>query len=75
MNPLSPGGKVHIGVHTDVTHDSRNYGLLNSIFHQSFSDTSIISCVTFGMLLLAILIGADINYVLFRTLNQLESAM
>ena len=34
MNPLSAAGTLHLGVRTDISHDSRNFGLQNSIFTQ-----------------------------------------
>ena len=67
MPPL-PG--FDIRADTDVTNDSRNYGLVNSIIAQTFNDGPTLASTMFVLLCAVLVVGAVLTYVILREVSS-----
>jgi hypothetical protein len=63
-NPIS------ITADTDVTNDSRNFGLVNSIIYQQFNNGPVLASVLFALLCAILVLGAVLTYVLLRQVSH-----
>jgi hypothetical protein len=63
-NPIS------ITADTDITNDSRNFGLVNSIIYQQFNNGPVLASVLFALLCAILILGAVLTYVLLRQVTH-----
>ena len=67
MPPL-PG--FDIRADTDVTNDSRNYGLINSVLAQTFNDGPTLASTMFVLICAVLVVGAVLTYVILREVSR-----
>ena len=67
MPPL-PG--FDIRADTDVTNDSRNYGLVNSIIAQTFNYEPTLASTMFVLICAVLVVGAVLTYVILREVGS-----
>ena len=66
---LSPiGGGLQFDLDTRVNTEYKNYGLVNSILHQTFGSSLSVSCVVFTFFIVLMIIGGLIAYSIYRIL-------
>ena len=67
MPPL-PG--FDIRADTDVTNDSRNFGLINSVLAQTFNDGPTLASTMFVLICAVLVVGAVLTYVILREVSS-----
>ena len=58
-----------------VNTDYSNYGLVNSILHQTFGNSLSVSCVVLAFFVILMIVGALIAYSLYRSVWRNASAI
>ena len=66
LNPI--GGGLQFDLDTRVNTEYKNYGLVNSILHQTFGSSLSVSCVVFAFFIVLMIIGGLIAYSIYRIL-------